>query len=332
MSAGLWLKDVSVDTIPAGLFSGRERAGLRLTRCSVGRIPSGVLEGARLLRLLQILQSSVVLFEGPLGPEELDYHEFRSVEIEDSTVGQLGEGVLRLTTNTPAELLLKDVTLGEVSAGAVNLSGPARLVLEGCKVMHLDQLALTLHGKAILNITKSTVMAEPGALSGLACSSHCHHINSSRVFVLAQAGGQGHTDIPSLANQTQDLDQQPSRREMQQTVLHPTCVESNILVTVLPQPKLPQRRSEHWLRWVGLYCFMGANVLLIVWMVAMGWIMMHEPPYPPINQVVVMRHLPEDPMNEPPPTALLARPGPPAAVGHSPPARKPPVTKVAKTN
>lgn len=314
--------DVSVDFIPSGLFSGKQSAGLRLTRSSVGRISSELLRHVGALKYLKVRQSSVGLFEGPLGPEDLKVkNSKRPVYVEDSTLGRLGEGALRLTTLSRVDLVLQNTIVGEVSAEALDLSGPAKLVLDDCQVAHLDQLALTLHGEATLAITNSTVMAEPGALSELPCSFHRNHIHSNRVFVLAPDEGQVHT--PDLANQTLDLDQQPSIRELLETVLHPTCVEDNLPKELRLTPTvLPEHRTDPWPLRATLYSFIGVVVLVLMVGLVLACLLVrarrrHRPNNDLDNQVVVMSQLHDDPVYEepsflrtapppvPPPTVLL---------------------------
>lgn len=320
--AGVGLVNVSVDSLPAGLFSGKQSAGLRLTKCTVGRISSELLGNVKSLKYLEIRQSSVGLLEGPLGRKDLlvkgGTKSKYPVYVVSSTIGRVGRDALRLTATSKEDLVFHGVILGQVVAGAVNLFGRAKLVLDKCQVAYMPQLAITLHNKTSVAITNSTLVLERGSLSTLPCSFYQHHIHSNQVLLLPQDG-----DDPDPRNHTEDLDQGTSTRqrlvEMLEIVLHPTCVEDNLppwlhRPSTTALPPYPEEIRDSSLLKTGLYSFVGGSGIAIIMVLVLTCLLLRARRRRPItnqdNQVVVMSQLTPDTIYEDP-AFLQAPPVPP---------------------
>ncbi|XP_071544650.1 uncharacterized protein [Panulirus ornatus] len=320
--AGVGLVNVTVDSLPAGLFSGKQSAGLRLTKCYVGRISSELLGNVKSLKYLEIRQSSVGLLEGPLGRKDLLVKGGTKgkypVYVVSSTIGQVGKGALRLTATSKEDLVFHEVILGQLAAGAVNLFGRAKLVLDRCQVADMPQLAITLHNKTSVAITNSTLVLQRGALSNLPCSFYQHHIHSNQMLLLSEDGDHA----PDPRNHTEDVDQVSSTRqrlvEMLEIVLHPTCVEDNLppwlhRPSTTSLPPYPEEMRDSSLLKTGLYSFVGGSGIAIIMVFVLTCLLVRARRRRPItsrdNQVVVMSQLTPDTIYEDP-AFLQAAPPP----------------------
>nr|XP_045619368.1 uncharacterized protein LOC123771089 isoform X2 [Procambarus clarkii] len=333
VSGGVGLINVTMDVLPGGLFGGKKEAKLRLSRCWVGRIAAGLLREVKKLQYLQIEDSTVGVFEGPLGDDQLSISSKKDpnystspIFVHNSKFGVLETGALKIRINNE-NTMLTEVKVGEMKEGAVEVSGPGKVVLSRCSVADLQLDAIKLHGAASVSITNSSLIVQRGALSQFPCNFY-QHINYNNIVVLpalAAGGADNLTNVsvtptdPVLLSQSRHSVEELMKEELGQA-LHPTCVEGNLpaWLSSLAELPLPQpRREKHALLHTGLYIFVGVSLAAMIIVVILTCLLVkvrrRRAPTCSTNQVVVMSHLSaEDPIyDEPGHLTLLPPPVPP---------------------
>ncbi|XP_068218961.1 uncharacterized protein [Palaemon carinicauda] len=315
--AGIGIKGCTLDELPRYLFSGKQKAGLRLLQSTVGIIQTDAFSHVETLRYLEVVNATIGIFKQPAAASgkylSAGTSSSSGVQFHNSVIGRIESGAFNVSSANQ-EMLFDNVTVGRLDTDAIVIS-QTRLILRNSSVGDMRSGALRTEDNGNIRVKNNYIIAQPGALTHLKCSYSDHHITDNHI-VVAYSGAMEpvEPDWDEATNATETIFssyQEPTLVDMASSslkqVLDPTCIPLNLPNWAIETPcrqvgisKPSISRENSRVMYIVLYSLIGICIIAIIACIALACILVNAKNRRPttVNSPAIVMSQINDPLYE----------------------------------